>query len=124
MKHDTGNDNYICDAVGLVAQPSANLGFGFIKPKMKMVEHGNGHKFIEFNENDKLYLKKDAFAHHKNIISDDDFKTLYENDVVTFKLYNGGRGLYATEIRKVDSIFDENGYVKDLSYYGISNIKN
>ena len=122
--HDTSNDNYICDAVGTVSAPSGNAGFGFVEPKMKIVEYGNGNNYVQFNENEKVYLKKDAFAHHKNIISNTPYKTLYAEDIVTFKLYNGSRGLYATEIRKIDSIFDENGYIKDLSVYGISNVKN
>lgn len=125
MQHDTGNDNYICDAVGLVSEPSDKRGFGFVEPRMKIVEHGNGNKYVEFDHNDKLYLKaKEAFAHHKNLISDEQYKKLYAEDVVTFKLYNGSKGLYATEIKKIDSIFDENGFIKDLSKYGIIKIKN
>ncbi|NRA76903.1 MAG: cold shock domain-containing protein [Pseudoalteromonas sp.] len=123
--HDTSNDNFICEAVGLVAEPSDKRGFGFVEPKKKIVEHGNGNAYVDFEHNEKLYLKsKEAFAHHRNIISDEPYKRLYAEDVVTFKLYNGPKGLYATDIRKIDTIFDENGFIKDLSQYGINQVKN
>ena len=123
--HDTINDNFICEAVGTVSEPSGTKGFGFIFPRAKKVEYANGYKYVDFDYNDKLYIKsKDIFAHHKHIISEEQYKRLNKSDVVTFKLYNGKKGPYATEIKKVDSVFDENGYIKDLSQYGIYNIKN
>lgn len=123
--HNVEDDNFICEAVGKVSRASDNDGYGFIGPTMKVVEHGNGNAYVPFEQGELVYLLnsgriRDAFAHYKYIISDASHRRLYEEDVVSFKLYNGRKGLYAVEIKKIDSKFDENGYLKDLSVYGIT----
>ena len=128
--HDTENDNHICDAVGKVTTESGKNGFGFVKPSRKIVEHGNGSTYIDFEHNEVVYLKgkdgenKDAFVRWESIIAEEGrHKAIYIEDIIEFKLYNGRKGLYAVDVRKVDSIYDENGYVKEVTKYGISNLK-
>lgn len=64
-----------------------------VSGKVNWWNDSKGYGFITFDDN------KDAFAHY-TAINYDGFKTLSENQSVTFDLIKGPKGPQATNIRK------------------------
>lgn len=61
--------------------------------KVKWFDSAKGYGFILYNEDDEIFV-------HFTAIEIDGFKTLKENEQVTFEIKEGTRGPQAANVRK------------------------
>ena len=88
--HNT-SDNFLFTALGLVVEPSGSKGYGFIKPIMKVVQPFQDKEYIELTSFDLNFELngKDIFAHWKNIVSEDNNKSVRGGELFEFKIFRG-----------------------------------
>lgn len=65
---------------------------------VKWFDNAKGYGFITSSEVDG-----DVFVHYRNVISDDDYKTLREGQEVDFILTSGNKGYQAAEVRSEET---------------------
>lgn len=62
---------------------------------VKWFDNRKGYGFLIYNEDEEIFV-------HFTAIEEEDFKTLEENQQVTFQVMEGTRGQQAAHVKKID----------------------
>lgn len=62
---------------------------------VKWFDNRKGYGFLIYNEDEEIFV-------HFTAIEEEGFKTLEENQQVTFQVMEGTRGLQAAHVKKID----------------------
>ncbi len=66
-----------------------------VEGTVKWFDNQKGYGFIQYNEDDEIFV-------HFTSIEQDGFKTLHENERVSFEVSEGIRGLQAAHVTKIN----------------------